>query len=174
MWLGLFQASHGLDASQLLPAEKAFVPTVTVSNNQVTVEFAIADGYYLYRDKIIADTQPKKFLGQPQFTIEGKTKSDAFFGRQQVYYQRAVLSLPFLKPASGQPFSLHLSYQGCADAGICYPPVDTLLNINGDGRYQPLNLQKAIPFYNNRMNNPANLCHPQNPIATVFNYLGKH
>ena len=63
---GLAQFTHAaVNADDLLPPEQAFVPTVTVSDKGVDVQFIIADGYYMYQSKITADTQPEKLLREP-------------------------------------------------------------------------------------------------------------
>jgi thiol:disulfide interchange protein DsbD len=79
----------------------------------------------LYRDKfhfrIIepADTA----LGEPGFA-PGKVKEDEFFGRVEVYYYRLEVTLPVKRGASvDTDLTLELGYQGCADAGLCYPPM---------------------------------------------------
>ena len=126
--------AFALDANDLLPPEKAFVPQVSVADDGVNVRFKIADGYYMYQAKIIAQTDPAGLLGQPSFG-KGEEKEDEFFGKQTVFHQEALVSFPYTKPV-GKPYKLVLTYQGCAEAGVCYPPVDTELDISGNGVYQ--------------------------------------
>ena len=126
--------AFALDANDLLPPEKAFVPQVSVADDGVNVRFKIADGYYMYQAKIIAQTNPAGLLGQPSFG-KGEEKEDEFFGKQTVFHQEALVSFPYTKPV-GKPYKLVLTYQGCAEAGVCYPPVDTELDISGNGVYQ--------------------------------------
>lgn len=126
--------AFALDANDLLPPEKAFVPQVSVADDGVNVRFKIADGYYMYQAKIIAQTDPAGLLGQPSFG-KGEEKEDEFFGKQTVFHQEALVSFPYTKPV-GKPYKLVLTYQGCAEVGVCYPPVDTELDISGNGVYQ--------------------------------------
>lgn len=65
-------------------------------------------------------------------------KEDEFFGRQTVYHQAAQINWAYRQPAP-PPYTLTLSYQGCADVGVCYPPVETTFDIDGNGlrRMQP-------------------------------------
>lgn len=130
-------AAYAVDASKLLPPEQAFVPQLEVSEKGVDVRFAVADGYYLYQSKIEADAGGG-VLGQPKFS-PGKEKEDEFFGKQQVYYHAAQIFWPYQqKPV--QNHTLKLRYQGCADVGVCYPPVENTFEIKGDGLYKLDNL----------------------------------
>ena len=137
---GLAQFAHAaVNADDLLPPEQAFVPTVTVSDKGVDVQFKIADGYYMYQSKITADTQPEKLLREPATFSQGEQKEDEFFGKQIVYHHAANVKWDYVKPAPAA-YKITLHYQGCAEAGVCYPPVDTELNINGSGVYAPENM----------------------------------
>ncbi|OAM34700.1 protein-disulfide reductase DsbD [Eikenella sp. NML96-A-049] len=126
-------AAHAVDASNLLPSEQAFRPTVAAGEQDVTVQFQIADGYYLYQEKIRVETEPSGLLGAAEFS-PGKEKEDEFFGKQTVHYRQAVVKLPF-QSAAPAAYRLTLTYQGCADVGICYPPVTKTLEIKGTGVY---------------------------------------
>ncbi len=122
-----------VDADSLLPAEQAFRPTVVAGEQDVAVQFNIAEGYYLYQEKISANTEPAGLLGTAEFS-PGKEKEDEFFGKQTVFYNQAVVKLPYqgTPPAA---YRLTLSYQGCASAGVCYPPVTQTIEIKGPGIY---------------------------------------
>ena len=138
--LSLTQFAHAaVNADDLLPPEQAFVPTVTASDKGVDVQFKIADGYYMYQSKITADTQPEKLLREPATFSQGEQKEDEFFGKQVVYHHAANVKWDYAKPAPAA-YKITLHYQGCAEAGVCYPPVDTELNINGSGVYAPENM----------------------------------
>ena len=126
-------AAHAIDAGQLLPAEQAFRPTVAAGEQDVAVQFQIADGYYLYQEKIREETEPSGLLGTAKVS-QGKEKEDEFFGKQTVHYHQAVVKLPF-QSAAPATYRLTLTYQGCADVGVCYPPVTKTLEIKGTGVY---------------------------------------
>ncbi len=132
-------AGAAVNADDLLPPEQAFVPTVTVSDKGVDVQFKIADGYYMYQSKITADTQPEKLLRDKATFSQGEPKEDEFFGKQVVYHRAANVKWDYAKPAPAA-YKITLHYQGCAEAGVCYPPVDTELSINGSGVYAPENM----------------------------------
>lgn len=123
-----------IDASKLLPPEQAFVPQVNATEQGINVQFAVAEGYYLYQSKILADTAPAGLLAAPQYS-KGEEKEDEFFGRQTVYYRAAQVNWPYAKPAGS--YRLTLKYQGCAEVGVCYPPIESVFEIKGSGLYQP-------------------------------------
>ena len=126
-------AFAAVNPEDLLPAEQAFVPTLTVSDQNISVQFKIADGYYLYQSKITADTEPNISLSQPQFS-PGEEKEDEFFGKQTVYHQQANIQWKITSPINA-PYRLNIHYQGCAEIGVCFPPVDTSFEVNGVGTY---------------------------------------
>ena len=98
-------AAHAIDAGQLLPAEQAFRATVVAGEQDVAVQFQIADGYYLYQEKIHVETEPSGLLGSAEFS-PGKEKEDEFFGKQTVHYHQAVVKLPF---QSAEPAAYRLT-----------------------------------------------------------------
>lgn len=116
---------------EFLPVEKAFrVSAVAVGPQQVRVTWVIAPGYYLYQKRLkFAATTPNVQLGSPQLP-KGHTHSDEYFGTQTVYREvlQATLAVTRGTPTGG-PVTLSLGYQGCADAGLCYPPQTTQLTV---------------------------------------------
>ena len=133
-FFALCSSAFAVNADDLLPPEKAFVPQVNVTDKGINVEFKIADGYYMYQSKIVAATASEGLLGEPVFS-KGEAKEDEFFGKQTVFHRAAQVNWPYKKVAP--TYKLTLTYQGCAEAGVCYPPVDTSFEINGNGLYQP-------------------------------------
>lgn len=125
-------ANASVNPEDLLPPEQAFQPTVQTDSNGMTVDFNIADGYYLYQSKIEAQTSTPDLLKSAPTFSEGKEKEDEFFGKQIVYYQHAQAKWDYAQ-TNPQPYKLTLVYQGCADVGVCYPPVETVLDISGSG-----------------------------------------
>lgn len=133
-FFSLCSAAYAVNADDLLPPEKAFVPQVSVTGEGIGVQFKIADGYYLYQSKIVAATEPDGLLGEPVFG-KGEEKEDEFFGKQTVFHHAAQVNWAYKKAAP--QYKLTLTYQGCAEVGVCYPPVDTVFDINGSGLYSP-------------------------------------
>ncbi|GGD17689.1 protein-disulfide reductase DsbD [Aureimonas glaciei] len=108
-----------------LPVERAFALSVSAAEDggrQLT--FAIADGYYLYRDKISAATPTGAAL--PLDLPEGERKDDPTFGPMQVFHHAVTAPLPALAGGESQ---IAVSYQGCQEGGICYRPVTTTVDL---------------------------------------------
>jgi thioredoxin:protein disulfide reductase len=109
--------------ADFLPVDEAFVLSATSpARDRVRLRFDIADEYYLYRDKLkITATAPGVQLGTA--TIPGgTTQHDEYFGEQVVFYGEMVADLPIVTAPGTQEVTLEVSFQGCADAGLCYPP----------------------------------------------------
>ncbi|WP_462401419.1 protein-disulfide reductase DsbD [Pseudomonas sp. Marseille-QA0332] len=121
-----------LDASaDFLPVRQAFKLSLEhVDRQTVTLRFVAAEGYYLYRHRFQFRTEPTDAgLGQARIP-PGEAKHDEFFGDVEVYHGIVDIELP--RQASGQrPVTLQVTYQGCADKGLCYPPQTERLEIPG-------------------------------------------
>ncbi len=122
--LGAAAAQSAAQVPDLLPPSLAFKATASAADGQtVVVRFEIAQGYYLYRDKFRFSAEPASVqLGTPSLP-KGLAKVDDTFGAVEVYYQQVQIRLPVERNSSGPlPLTLNVSSQGCADAGVCYPP----------------------------------------------------
>ena len=118
-------------AQEFLDPAVAFKPSARALDAQtIEVAFEIANGYYLYRDKFkFAVDGDTVALGTPVFP-KGKEKIDENFGKVEVYYKRVAIRLPVDRNASGVlPVKLNVTSQGCADAGVCYPPQTQTVNV---------------------------------------------
>lgn len=96
----------------------------------VALRWIIADGYYLYRHRMAARSEDPGVSVGALSLPEGKPKTDEFFGEVQVYYQQADLVVPVSREPGIETFSLKVTYQGCADAGLCYPPITKTLSVS--------------------------------------------
>src|SRR5262245_7365870 len=108
---------------ELLEPEKAFRFSARPAQGGVDVTFAIADGYYMYRDKFrfSAEGNPAVKLGPPQFPAGARHK-DEFFGEVETYRRQVRIHVP----AHGEGrFDLKVVSQGCADIGVCYVPMES-------------------------------------------------
>jgi thiol:disulfide interchange protein DsbD len=105
-----------------LPTEEAFrFAARALDTRTVEASFAVADGYYLYRDKLrFSTTPPAVTVGAVELPA-GKVKEDPFFGKVETYRDRVVVRLPLDNAAAGQAVTLRADSQGCADVGVCYP-----------------------------------------------------
>ncbi|WP_341929329.1 protein-disulfide reductase DsbD [Methyloversatilis discipulorum] len=118
-WLALLATAPVRAEPELLPLEQAFrLSAQVVDRNTVEVRFDIADGYYLYRDKL-GFAAEQAALGTPDIP-PGKMKKDEIFGDVEVHRGQLPIRLPL--SASGETVTLKVASQGCADAGVCYPP----------------------------------------------------
>ena len=110
-------------AQGLLDPEVAFRASARlVRADLIEVRYQTAPGYYLYRDRLAFALEPAEaMLGKPKLPA-GKTKHDEFFGKQVIYRHRTVVTVP-VTAGSGVPLTLTADLQGCADIGVCYPPV---------------------------------------------------
>ncbi len=120
---------------EFLDPDQAFqFQTSALDADTLGVTFNIADGYYLYRDKTkVKSRTPGVGVGEYQLP-PGKIKQDEFFGESVVYYQGFEASVPLLRSdANATTASFDLSYQGCADKGICYPPITKSVEVNLPG-----------------------------------------
>jgi thiol:disulfide interchange protein DsbD len=117
-------------AAELLPPEQAFrFSARALDDRTLEARFAIADGYYLYRDKFqFAVTPEGAALGAPQLPA-GRIKTDEFFGKVETYRGTLVVKLPLSGALAGQTVVLAADSQGCADVGVCYPPTRQKLTL---------------------------------------------
>ncbi|BCD84960.1 thiol:disulfide interchange protein DsbD [Pseudomonas solani] len=129
------------NSKDFLPVREAFrLSLVDSSPTSIKLRFANAEGYYLYKHRFQFRTEPADIaLGDAQLPA-GKHKTDEYFGDVEVYYEVLDVDLPLNNP-SNRPFKLQVTYQGCADKGLCYPPETETLQI-GDA---PAALDGAIP-----------------------------
>jgi thiol:disulfide interchange protein DsbD len=108
---------------KLLPPEQAFrFSARALDARTLEARFTVADGYYLYRDKLKFAVAPEAVVLGAQELPPGKPKEDQFFGKVETYRGVLVVKLPLDNAAAGQSIALSADSQGCADAGVCYPP----------------------------------------------------
>ena len=109
---------------EFLPVDEAFqVSAVPDGPDKVRVEWVIHDGYYLYKSRIKVATASKAAqVGAPSLPA-GIKKNDEYFGEQEIYHDGVVGSVPVARAAGGAiELPIDVTYQGCAEAGLCYPP----------------------------------------------------
>jgi thiol:disulfide interchange protein DsbD len=115
-------ATASAQVSPLAP-DKAFRFSARALNpHTVEARFNIAEGYYLYRDKLRFAVEPAASgLAVPSLP-SGKVKEDQFFGRVETYRGNLIVNLQLDATVPGQKVIVQAESQGCADLGICYPP----------------------------------------------------
>jgi len=121
-------AALGVAASALaqvnpLAPDRAFrFSAALIDSRTIEARFTIAEGYYLYRDKIHFAVEPETAgLTVPPLP-EGKMKEDQFFGRVETYRGGMVVRLALKDAKAGKAVVIAAESQGCADIGLCYPP----------------------------------------------------
>ncbi len=114
---------------EVLPPDQVFTVSATApSSEQLEVTWQIRDGYYLYRERThIKSNTEAVSLGEAVFP-SGEIKHDVNFGDMEIYRQSLKVQLP-IKANGASSVSLSLSYQGCSDQGICYPPQKTTVEV---------------------------------------------
>lgn len=113
-------ASFGQKSSQsrFIPVDQAFAFDFRQQGDQLTLSWQIHPDYYLYRQQIKIVPQ-NATLGA--FTLpEGIAHHDEFYGEVSIFKQQLTLKTPILQ--AGEQASVSVTYQGCAEAGFCYPP----------------------------------------------------
>ncbi|MBV9190961.1 MAG: protein-disulfide reductase DsbD [Betaproteobacteria bacterium] len=119
--LALLVGAFAADAADLLEPEQAFRFSARVADgNAVEVRFAIADGYYMYRDRLKFSAEGAR-IGQAELPA-GLPHKDEFFGEMPIYRGNVAIRVPV--QADGR-FDLTVVSQGCADAGVCYVPMES-------------------------------------------------
>ena len=119
--LGGAKKSGGDD---FLPVDEAFrFNAFPDGADHVKLIWQIADGYYLYRARVkVSTTSQQAQLGTLQMPT-GEIKEDEFFGKQEIYHHELVAGVPVARAAAAAfTLPLEVTYQGCASAGLCYPP----------------------------------------------------
>jgi thiol:disulfide interchange protein DsbD len=116
-------AAPGADQDFLLPDQAFRISASARGAESVVVVWDIADGYYLYKNKFRFVSQtPEIETGSPKLP-PAETKHDRFFGNVPIYRKAVSIPLPLTRdPQAGDKLTLEATYQGCADAGLCYPP----------------------------------------------------
>jgi thioredoxin:protein disulfide reductase len=128
-WLALAPAHAEQD---FLPPQQAYKYTVGVAQGDVVVRFDIEPGYYLYQGKLgLESATPGVTLGALELPV-GEDHEDPYFGRQVIYRGQPVVSAPVQFDGPPRPFDVTLKLQGCADAGLCYPPQRWTTRVDAD------------------------------------------
>ena len=121
---------RGSDAneSDFLPPNVAFRVGSSIEGTNVRVRWVIADGYYLYKHKIeILAESPDLVVGAADLPA-GQMKTDQYLGTQEIYTQQVEATVPYTRSDAGaHPMQIKVTYQGCAEAGLCYPPITRVL-----------------------------------------------
>jgi thiol:disulfide interchange protein DsbD len=153
IYLLLFINLNLFAQNKVLFVDDAFRFEATVFNNTLELNWDIAEGYYLYKNKIKISTDFKTKLNQADFP-KGKMKEDFTFGKVEIYRGKVWVTTPIVSSET-KKFKLQVSYQGCADIGICYPPVKKTVNLTIDNFKKPKTItDKTFDFFSSIGNTP--------------------
>ena len=134
-------ASSKIVEPELLEPERAF-QLVARRQNSKTIElhYKIADGYYMYKGRFKFAVEPPTSMKLGKAVLsKGKVKQDATFGRVETYRDSVRILLPIASIGNGvtradaMPLRLRIISQGCADAGVCYPPLQQTVTFTPTG-----------------------------------------
>lgn len=111
---------------ELLPPDQAFQFIAQIKDaNTIQVIWTLAPGYYLYREKTQITLTENAYAKLGHYEIpHGKPKADEAFGKVEIFYDTLTFDVPLLRASqAAHPITLQAKYQGCADRGVCYPPM---------------------------------------------------
>ncbi|WP_213134687.1 protein-disulfide reductase DsbD [Citrobacter sp. FP75] len=137
---GLFDAPG---RSQFVPADQAFVFDFQQNQHDLNLSWQVKDGYYLYR-KQIGITPSQAGIAEVKLP-PGVWHEDEFYGKSEIYRQQ--LNIPVTVEHAAAGATLTVTYQGCADAGFCYPPETKtvpLSEVSADTRATPAPVPAAV------------------------------
>ena len=154
---------HGVETNQsdFLPPDEAFRVSARIEGDVIHVRWIIADGYYLYRQKMqIAAESPDLSVAAPTFP-PGTPKTDPYLGTQEIYTQQVEGTAAYTRSDGGaHPLEIRLTYQGCAEAGLCYPPISKVI-FPGAAAADPI--AAATPAATAAATAPASPASPSHP-----------
>ncbi|MFT3763218.1 MAG: protein-disulfide reductase DsbD [Pseudoxanthomonas sp.] len=118
------------DADDLLPVDQAYVLTASApTRGRIELHWKIHDGYYLYRHRTSATAEGGGFAAAKLQLPKGEAHHDEFFGDVETYRGELLGVLEGKADPGAATIALKVKYQGCADAGICYPPQTRTLTV---------------------------------------------
>jgi thiol:disulfide interchange protein DsbD len=123
LYMASLPATAAIDPDDLLPVDEAFALRVeAVTRERIELTWTIADGYYLYRHRMDVQRVEEGFKINPVRWPAGEKHHDEFFGNVETYRDSVSAVVTGAAADGMRSLTLRVKYQGCADAGICYPP----------------------------------------------------
>lgn len=122
---------RGIESNEtdFLPPDTAFRVSAGVDGNKVRIRWVIADGYYLYRQRISVKAESPDLMVAAPVLPQGTLKTDPYLGTQEIYHQQVEATAAYSRFDGGaHPLQIKVTYQGCAEAGLCYPPITKVLS----------------------------------------------
>jgi len=148
---------------ELLPADEAFAFKAKVVNDEIILSWDIAEGYYLYKEKIKISSDFSTSLGVAKFP-PAKIKNDEFFGKIGVYRHNIKVAIPILK-GEAKSLLLNITFQGCADLGVCYPPITKTAALDISTMQSPSIVDNALDFFSQAKESTQSVIEKITPIS---------
>lgn len=126
--LCVFAAASASAEQKYLEPEQAFALSAAMASpTELDIRYKIAPGYYMYRGRFELALAPDgQRLGTPVYP-KGIVKYDPNFDKKvEIFHDQVLIRVP-LKAGAAAPQTLDVTGQGCAEAGLCYPPMTTSL-----------------------------------------------
>ena len=168
-----------LSAKEFLPPEQAFVVEATwaADATELLIDYRPVKGYYIYQESL----QYRLFINDRQINTKniqlprGIEKFDETFGKKmEIYPNPFSVTIPFLQKAE-QGIRLELDLQGCADGGICYPPMTYQYFLAAPGvKVAPIpdaDLRPSTASANTQSMSLAGLWSGRDDIGSIKSYL---
>jgi len=143
-------------SDELLPPEQAFSLVARMEGKNLVAEYDIAPGYYMYRKRFDFEIESAGARFDTAIMPKGKIKNDEFFGDMEVYRGKLKIILPILFDKAGMlDLNIKTTGQGCADIGVCYPPLQQQLSLNTGSNARILPTAYRTTTSNNNNNDDA-------------------
>ena len=115
------------DEPQFLKVDDAFVMDFSQQNGQLKVNWTIADGYYLYKKQFKTVTK-NATISEPNYSPAPTQIEDEFFGISDVFFDTVDVTYPIIESITDGVVKIR--FQGCAEAGLCYPPTTKVIYLS--------------------------------------------
>ncbi|QHF00499.1 hypothetical protein LCG56_27325 (plasmid) [Pseudomonas cannabina pv. alisalensis] len=132
--LAVLVPAHGFEFTSnqdFLPVHEAFKVSATGTPDSVQIRILAAPGYYLYKSKLSFQAQGIGVRSGAAVLPAGEQKADPYFGNVVVYHDTLDARLP-VQNHGADGFDVRVGFQGCAEKGLCYPPDQQIIHIEGD------------------------------------------
>lgn len=130
------------DMPSFLKVDQAFQMDFEQSSNQLIVKWDVAEGYYLYKKQFSIEADGA-LLGEPIYP-EASEIEDEYFGLSEVFKQNIEVVYPIIKADADAVIKIR--FQGCAEAGLCYPPKQNDIYLTAVAMNKPIQEGESNPF----------------------------
>jgi len=162
-------STNAFSTPEFLKVDEAFIFNSEMTDEGLKLNWEIADDYYLYKERFKFNSQKTGvIIGEPQFSTKGKEKEDPYFGKVHIFKHQLEILLPVQLPDDDLDAEIKVSYQGCADAGLCYPPKHQYVLYTPNNSIAPETIAAQTPPYTPETNTSN---HDFEDADSIFNFL---